>query len=139
MQRLLSSAAWDADAVLGDVRDWVVSYLGDPGAIVVSDETGDVKKGSCTVGVQRQDTGTAGRIENSQVAVYLTYALERGHALMDRALYLPKAWTDDGERLASTSSGVPDDVEFATKPHAGASNGQPGVATGVPASLGGRR
>jgi SRSO17 transposase len=132
MQRLLSSAAWDADAVLDDVRDWVVRHLGDPGAILVIDETGDVKKGACTVGVQRQYTGTAGRIENSQVAVYLTYASDRGHALMDRALYLPKAWTDDGERLAA--AGVPYDVEFATKPALAQAMISQALATGVPAS-----
>jgi SRSO17 transposase len=113
MQRLLSSAAWDADAVLGDVRDRVVSYLDDPGAIVVSDETGDVKKGACTVGVQRQYTGTA-RGSRTPRSRYLTYASDRGHALMDRALYLPKAWTDDDERLAA--AGVPDDVESRPNP-----------------------
>jgi len=74
MQRLLSSASWDADRVLRDVRDWVVSRLGEPGGILVIDETGDLKKGAATVGVQRQYTGTAARIESSQVAVYLTYA-----------------------------------------------------------------
>jgi SRSO17 transposase len=118
--------------VLDDVRDWVVRHLGDPGAILVIDETGDVKKGACTVGVQRQYTGTAGRIENSQVAVYLTYASDRGHALMDRALYLPKAWTDDGERLAA--AGVPYDVEFATKPALAQAMISQALATGVPAS-----
>ena len=114
MQRLLSSAAWDADQVLGDVRDWVMAHLGDEAAILVIDETGDVKKGTATVGVQRQYTGTAGRIENSQVAVYLTYASDRGHALMDRALYLPRSWTQDTDRMSG--AGVPGDVEFATKP-----------------------
>lgn len=82
--------------------------------MLVVDETGDLKKGRHTVGVQRQYTGTAGRIENSQVAVYLTYASAQGHALIDRALYLPKSWTTDTERRAA--AGVPDDVEFATKP-----------------------
>jgi SRSO17 transposase len=82
--------------------------------VLVLDETGDLKKGTATVGVQRQYTGTAGRIENSQVAVYLTYAGARGHALIDVALYLPKSWTEDPGRLAR--AGVPDDVEFATKP-----------------------
>ena len=114
MQRLLSSASWDAEAVLGDVRDWVVQHLGEPDAVLVIDETGDVKKGASTVGVQRQYTGTAGRIENAQVAVYLTYASSTGHALMDRALYLPKSWTDNPRRLRG--AGVPEDVEFATKP-----------------------
>jgi SRSO17 transposase len=117
---------------LDDVRDWVLRHLGDPAAILVIDETGDVKKGACTVGVQRQYTGTAGRIENSQVAVYLTYASDRGHALMDRALYLPKAWTDDGERLAA--AGVPHDVEFATKPALAQAMISQALATGVPAS-----
>src|SRR4051794_18919351 len=114
MQRLLSSASWDADEVLGDVRDWVVAHLGEPDGILVIDETGDLKKGAATVGVQRQYTGTAGRIENCQVAVYLTYATGKGHALIDRALYLPKVWTEDPERLRA--AGVPEDVEFATKP-----------------------
>ncbi len=73
--------------------------LGDSDAVLVVDETGDLKKGVCTVGVQRQYTGTAGRIENAQVAVYLTYAGARGHAMIDRELYLPKSWTSDPERL----------------------------------------
>ncbi len=90
MQHLLSRAKWDADAVREDLRDYVIDAFGDPGAILVVDETGDVKKGAGSVGVQRQYTGTAGRIENAQVAVYLTYAARRGHALIDRALYLPK-------------------------------------------------
>ena len=114
MQRLLSSASWDADAVLDDVRGWVVKHLGHPDAVLVIDETGDVKKGAATVGVQRQYSGTAGRIENSQVAVYLTYASAQGHALMKRALYLPRSWTDDPQRLAA--AGVPAGVGFATKP-----------------------
>jgi len=114
MQRFLSEAVWDEDAVLEDVRGWVVEHLGDPDAVLVIDETGDVKKGRSTVGVQRQYTGTAGRIENSQVAVYLTYTSSKGHALIGRSLYLPVAWTDDPERLRE--AGVPDDVVFATKP-----------------------
>jgi SRSO17 transposase len=114
MQRFLSSAVWDEDAVLGDVRGWVIGHLGDPGAVLVIDETGDLKKGTATVGVQRQYTGTAGRIENAQVGVYLTYASVKGHALMDRALYLPGSWTGDPRRLAA--AGVPQDVGFATKP-----------------------
>lgn len=90
LQHLLARASWDADGVRDDLRDYVVDSFGDPGAILVVDETGDVKKGTQSVGVQRQYSGTAGRIENSQVAVYLTYAAPRGHALIDRALYLPK-------------------------------------------------
>lgn len=132
MQRLLSSASWDADAVLGDVRDWVVRHLGAPGAILVIDETGDVKKGTATVGVQRQYTGTAGRIENAQVAVYLTYASAKGHALMDRALYLPRCWTANGDRLAA--AGVPGHVGFATKPALAQAMITGALAAGVPAS-----
>jgi SRSO17 transposase len=78
--------------------DYVIDAFGDRSAILVVDETGDVKKGTATVGVQRQYSGTAGRIENSQVAVYLTYAAPRGHALIDRALYLPKSWSNDTDR-----------------------------------------
>ena len=89
LQHLLSRATWDADAVRDDLRDYVVDAFGDPGAVLVVDETGDVKKGIDTVGVQRQYTGTAGRVENAQVAVYLTYAAARGHALIDRLCICP--------------------------------------------------
>jgi SRSO17 transposase len=78
----------------------VVGQLGDPDGVLVFDETGDLKKGDRTVGVQRQYTGTAGRIENAQVAVYLVYAAARGHAMIDRELYLPRCWTEDPERCA---------------------------------------
>jgi SRSO17 transposase len=135
MQRLLSSASWDADRVLRDVRDWVVSRLGEPGGILVIDETGDLKKGAATVGVQRQYTGTAGRIESSQVVVYLTYACgqsDKGHALMDRALYLPKSWTGDVQRMAA--AGVPAEVGFATKPALAQAMISDALDAGVPAS-----
>jgi SRSO17 transposase len=105
---------WDEDAVRDDVRAYVVEHLGDPEAVLVIDETGDLKKGTTTVGVQRQYTGTAGRIENAQVAVYLVYATDKGHAVIDRELYMPRSWTCDPERLQA--AGVPDEVEFATKP-----------------------
>ncbi len=114
MQHLLSRAVWDTDGVRDDLRDYVVEHLGDPAAVLVVDETGDVKKGSSTVGTQRQYTGTAGRVENAQVAVYLTYAGRAGHAMIDRELYLPKSWTTDPARCAA--AGVPEEVEFATKP-----------------------
>jgi SRSO17 transposase len=84
MQHLLARAKWDADGVRDDVRGYVAEQIGDPRAVLVVDETGDLKKGSATVGVQRQYTGTAGRVENAQVAVYLGYAARRGHALIDR-------------------------------------------------------
>jgi SRSO17 transposase len=114
MQHLLRKAVWDVDGVRDDLRGYVVDNLGAEDAVLVVDETGDLKKGIHTVGVQRQYTGTAGRIENAQVAVYLTYATGKGHALVDRALYLPKCWTEDRQRRES--AGVPDDVEFTTKP-----------------------
>lgn len=118
MQRLLAEAVWDTDAVRDDLRDYAVQNLRPRrpglGPVLVVDETGDVKKGAKTVGVQRQYSGTAGRVENCQVAVYLGYATVHGYTLIDHALYLPKAWTEDGERMAG--AGVPDYVEFATKP-----------------------
>lgn len=114
MQHLLARASWDHDGVRDDLRGYVVEHLGEDDAVLVVDETGDVKKGTATVGVQRQYTGTAGRIENSQVAVYLVYAGQRGHAFIDRKLYLPRTWTDD--RARCDAAGAPADVEFATKP-----------------------
>jgi SRSO17 transposase len=132
LQHLLSRAVWDADAVRDDVRGYVLDHLGDPGAVLVLDETGDLKKGTGTVGVQRQYTGTAGRIENAQVAVYLTYAAPGGHAFIDRALYLPKSWCDDVDRR--TRAGVPTDVSFATKPALAAAMIDRAVAAGTPAA-----
>jgi SRSO17 transposase len=114
LQHLLARAAWDADKVRDDLRGYVTGHLGDADAVLVVDETGDLKKGTRTAGVQRQYTGTAGRIENAQVAVYLTYATSAGHALIDRALYLPKSWASDPGRCAA--AGVPQEVRFATKP-----------------------
>ncbi len=118
MQRLLAEAVWDHDGVRDDLRDYAVANLGDKkgglGPVLVLDETGDVKKGTKTVGVQRQYSGTAGRVENCQVAVYLGYATASGYTLIDHAPYLPKAWTENPDRMRT--AGVPDDVEFATKP-----------------------
>src|SRR6478735_8344435 len=115
LQHLLSRAKWEADGVRDDLRDYVIDAFGDTGAVLVVDETGDVKKGVHSVGVQRQYTGTAGRIENSQVAVYLTYAAPRGHALIDRALYVPRCWAEDPDRC--DGAGIPSDKRcFATKP-----------------------
>jgi SRSO17 transposase len=117
MQYLLGRARWDTDAVRDDLRDYVVEHLGDPGAVLVIDETGDVKKGRRAAGVQRQYTGTAGRIENAQIAVYLTYAAAAGHAAIDRELYLPQSWTCDPARCRA--AGIPDGTAFATKPRLG--------------------
>jgi len=114
MQRLLATADWDADAVRDDVRDYVIEHLGDSGAVMVVDETGFLKKGSKSAGVARQYSGTAGRIENCQIGVFLAYATAAGRTFLDRELYLPKVWTEDRDRR--TDAGVPDDVRFATKP-----------------------
>jgi SRSO17 transposase len=114
MQHLLCRAAWDADAVRDDMREYVVEHLRDDAAVLVVDETGDVKKGTHTVGVQRQYTGTAGRIENTQVAVYLVYAGARGHAAVDRELSIPRSWTCDPDRCRA--AGLGEDTIFATKP-----------------------
>jgi len=118
MQRLLMSAGWDADAVRDDVRDYVVEHLspgvGDPAGVLVVDETGFLKKGTKSAGVARQYSGTAGRIENCQVGVFLGYATSRARTFLDRELYLPKAWTEDRDRCRQAR--VPDKVEFATKP-----------------------
>jgi len=114
MQHLLGRARWDADGVRDDLRDYVIGHLGDPGAVLVVDETGDVKKGTATAGVQRQYTGTAGRTENAQVAVYLAYVAPAGHALIDRELYLPRSWIADPGRCQA--AGIPAGTGFATKP-----------------------
>jgi SRSO17 transposase len=114
MQRLLNHARWDAEEVRDDLRDYVVEHLGDPGGVLVVDETGFLKKGTKSAGVQRQYSGTAGRIENCQIGVFLAYAGRHGHGLIDRELYLPESWTDDRPRCRQ--AGIPDNVEFHTKP-----------------------
>jgi SRSO17 transposase len=114
MQRLLSAAVWDEAGMRDDLREYVLEHFAAPAAVLVVDETGDCKKGTATVGVQRQYTGTAGRTENAQVAVYLAYAAPAGSAFIDRALYLPRSWTDDAARCAA--AGIPEDTAFATKP-----------------------
>ena len=110
MQRLLSAAVWDEAGVRDDLRGYVLEHFADLGAVLVVDETGDLKKGTATVGTQRQYTGTAGRTENAQVAVYLAYAAPAGAAFIDRA----RSWTGDPGRCRT--AGVPGDVAFATKP-----------------------
>jgi SRSO17 transposase len=118
MQRLLMSADWDADAVRDDVRDYVVEHLapgpGDPSGVLVVDETGFLKKGTKSAGVARQYSGTAGRIENCQIGVFLGYVTATARTFLDRELYLPKAWAEDRDRCRD--AGVPDAVGFATKP-----------------------
>lgn len=114
IQSLLGRSAWSADALRERVLDYALDALGDPGGVLVVDETGFVKKGTHSVGVARQYSGTAGRIENSQIGVFLAYASRYGHTLIDRRLYLPKVWAEDGERRRKAH--VPEEVAFATKP-----------------------
>jgi SRSO17 transposase len=115
VQDFLNRSNWDAAAVRDDLRTYVVEHLGDPAAVLVLDETGLLKKGTHSVGVQRQYSGTAGRVENCQIAVFLTYAAPRGRTFLDRALYLPHRWTDD--RARCDAAGIPAAVGFQTKPH----------------------
>lgn len=114
MQRLLNFYRWNAEAVRDDLREYVLEHLRDPSGVVVADETGFLKKGTRSAGVQRQYSGTAGRIENCQLGVFLTYVSAQGRALIDRELYVPVSWTDDGQRCAQ--AGIGEDVAFATKP-----------------------
>src|SRR5918992_3719997 len=113
VQDFLARMRWDADQVRDDLQTYVSAQLGDADAVLVLDETGFVKKGSKSVGVQRQYSGTAGRIENCQIGVFLGYASRHGHAFLDRALYLPKPWAEDAARREA--AGVPPAVRFATK------------------------
>jgi SRSO17 transposase len=131
MQRLLNNARWDAREVRDDLRGYVTEQLGDPGGVLIADETGFVKKGTRSAGVQRQYSGTAGRVENCQLGVFLAYASPRGRALIDAELYLPRSWTDDQVRCAA--AGVPDQVGFATKPALAMSMLGRALDAGVPA------
>ena len=113
-QRVLSHVQWDQDAARDICRDYVIEHIGSPNGVLVVDETGFLKKGTHSAGVARQYSGTAGRVDNCQMGVFLAYASSKGHALIDRALYLPEAWCVDGERRAEVA--IPEDVVFATKP-----------------------
>src|SRR5919107_2848743 len=114
-QRVLSHVLWDADAAQELCRDYVFEHLGAEDGVLIVDETGFLKKGGHSVGVARQYSGTAGRIENAQIGVFLAYASSKGHALIDRELYLPeKEWCDDPGKRAETA--IPEAVTFATKP-----------------------
>jgi SRSO17 transposase len=109
-----------------------VEHLGDPGGVLVVDETGLLKKGTTSVGVQRQYSGTAGKVDNCQLGVFLAYASSRGRAFIDRELYLPKAWTDDSARCRAAR--VPEQVAFRTKPQLARVLVQRALEAGVPAS-----
>ena len=114
-QRLLFGARWDADAVIDELRQFVMEQFGDPvDGVLVVDETGFLKKGTHSVGVARQYSGTAGKVENCQIGVFLTYASARGATFLDRRLYLPESWAQDADRR--TAARVPATVTFRTKP-----------------------
>ncbi len=131
VQRLLNAAVWDTDAVRDDLRGYVVEHVGDEAAVLIVDETGFLKKGDKSVGVQRQYSGTAGRIENCQVGVFLAYASAKGRAFVDRELYLPEDWAVDSARRQE--AGVLEVVPFRTKPALARQMLARAFAAGVPA------
>ncbi len=132
VQRLLATAHWDADQVRDDLQSYVVEHLGDPDAVLVIDETGFLKKGTKSVGVKRQYSGTAGRTENCQIGVFLAYASLRGRTFLDHELYLPKEWATDAERRKE--AGVPKEIAFATKPQIARRMLERAFKAGVPAA-----
>jgi SRSO17 transposase len=132
VQRLLNAADWDVDAVRDDLRSYVTEHLGEAAGVLIVDETGFLKKGTKSVGVQRQYSGTAGRIENCQIGVFVGYASATGRAFLDRELYLPQAWAGDSERRQE--AGVPPEVTFATKPALAQQMLARAFAAGVPAA-----
>jgi SRSO17 transposase len=132
VQYLMGRSEWDPAAVRDDLRGYVVEALGDPAAVLILDETGFLKKGTKSAGVARQYTGTAGRIENAQVGVFLAYASRHGAAFLDRALYLPSEWTDDSGRCLAAA--IPEGTAFATKPALARAMLERAFAAGVPAA-----
>ncbi len=129
-QALLGRAQWDADALRDVVRDYVVEVLAAPDGVLVVDETGFLKQGKASCGVGRQYTGSAGKITNCQIGVFAAYVSDKGHAFIDRALYLPKAWTDDPARMAGAH--VPLTTKFATKPQLARTMIERAIAADVP-------
>src|SRR5690348_13024568 len=129
-QAILGRGRWDADALRDLVREYAVESLADRDAALVLDETGFLKQGKASCGVARQYTGSAGKITNCQVGVFAAYVSRHGHAFIDRALYLPKAWTDDPAR--SSAAHVPPGVTFATKPRLALTMIERAIAAGVP-------
>ncbi len=130
VQRLLATAHWDADQVRDDLQTYVVEHLGDPEAVLVIDETGFLKKGTKSVGVKRQYSGTAGRTENCQIGVFLAYATPSGRTFLDRELYLPKEWAAELPRRQE--AGVPNEVVFQTKPQLAKQMLKRALSAGVP-------
>jgi len=129
-QAILGRGQWDADALRDIVREYALETLGDEDAVLVIDETGFLKQGKASCGVARQYTGSAGKITNCQIGVFAAYVSRRGHAFIDRALYLPKAWTDDPARMVTAH--VPDGTAFATKPGLAVRMIERTIAAGVP-------
>ena len=129
-QAVLGRSHWDADALRDVVRDYALETLAEGDAVLVIDESGFLKQGTASCGVARQYTGSAGKITNCQVGVFAAYVSTRGHAFIDRQLYLPKAWTDSPERLAAAH--VPEDVKFATKPRLAVAMIERAIDAGVP-------
>ncbi len=132
VQHLLGRAQWDADALRDDLRPYVVEHLGASQAVLVVDETGFLKKGKHSAGVARQYSGTAGRVENCQIGVFVTYAGPQGHLILDRELYLPKEWTNDAARCKG--AGIPAERPFATKPQLAQQMLKRAFDAGVPAA-----
>lgn len=132
VQRLLNAAVWDEDAVRDELRGYVVEHLGAADGVLIVEETGFLKKGTKSVGVQRQDRGTAGRRENCQIGVFLGYASGQGRALVDRERSLPQEWAED--QIRRRDAGVPDTVTFATKPQLARRMLERAVAASVPAA-----
>jgi SRSO17 transposase len=129
-QAILGRGRWEADALRDLVRDYAVESLADREAVLVLDETGFLKQGKASCGVARQHTGSAGKITNCQIGVFAAYVSRHGHAFVDRALYLPKAWADDPARLAAAH--VPPGTAFATKPRLALAMIERAIAAGVP-------
>ena len=130
VQRLLSTYRWDADLVRDDLAGYVVEHLAGADGVLVVDETGFLKKGNKSAGVQRQYSGTAGRVENCQIGVFLAYASAKGRTLLDRELYLPQVWAGDAERRRE--AGVPEDAGFQTKPRLAQRMLERALESGVP-------
>jgi SRSO17 transposase len=131
LQHFLARSQWNADEVRDDLQRYVVEHLGHDESVLFIDETGFLKKGTKSAGVARMYSGTAGRIENCQIGVFLAYATPRGQTLIDRELYLPQAWIDDRPRCRAAH--IPDEVEFATKPQLARRMLQRAKAAGIPA------
>src|SRR4051812_7462335 len=129
-QAILGRGRWQADALRDLVREYAVESLAEPDAVLVVDQTGFLKQGKASCGVARQYTGSAGKITNCQIGVFAAYVSRHGHAFIDRALYLPKAWADDPTRRAAAH--VPQEIAFATKPHLARAMVERAIAAGVP-------